>query len=206
MFELEAKSGLVNPDPGPTFRLKYGRAFRGFYVGARTSTHQTNNGGYPERLRGVSSESNTVKSNVIGVGEKYFLSWEVQRVDEIFPNHWIGRDSEQSPAPLPWPAIGSELTTPDNELWGIMKEVVRKRRYVNDEQLRNAVPAAFQNITPNSPLQMNNRTWKRIRLCCELGGNHTDVLDSYGRLYRFILLFLTSQDVNLGVVTSIPDN
>ncbi|PSN39110.1 hypothetical protein C0J52_17481 [Blattella germanica] len=56
---------------------------------------------------------------------------------------------------------------------GIVKEDVRKRRYVYDEQLRNVVRAAFQNITPNTLLPMNNRTWKHIRLCCE------HVLDSH---------------------------
>ena len=99
------------------------------------------------------------------------------RLDQLFPNRWIGRGSTQTPAPLPWPARSPDLTTPDNALWGFVKEQVRRRRYSTDDELKNAIRAAFQLVTPQMLLRMNTRTWRRIKLCYEHGGTHTDILD-----------------------------
>ncbi|PSN51876.1 hypothetical protein C0J52_11581 [Blattella germanica] len=69
-------------------------------------------------------------------------------LNELFLNRWIGRGSRDLPAPLPWPPRSPYLTTPDNALWGVIK----------DEK-------------------MNTRTWRRINLCLQHGGMHTDVVD-----------------------------
>lgn len=99
------------------------------------------------------------------------------RLNELFPNRWIGRGSRDLPAPLPWPPRSPDLTTPDNALWGVIKEEVRKQRYANDDQLKNGVRIAFQKITPVMLQKMNTRTWRRINLCMQHGGMHTDVVD-----------------------------
>lgn len=99
------------------------------------------------------------------------------RLNELFPNRWIGRGSRDLPAPFPWPPRSPDLTTPDNALWGIIKEEVRKKRYVNNDQLKDAVRIAFQNINPVMLQRMSRRTWRRINLCIEHGGIHTDIVD-----------------------------
>ncbi|PSN42777.1 hypothetical protein C0J52_18130 [Blattella germanica] len=86
-------------------------------------------------------------------------------VNELFPNRWIGRGSRDLPAPLPWPPRSPDLTTPDNTLWGVIKEEVRKQQYVNDDQLKNGVRIAFHKITPVMLQKMNTRMWRRINLC-----------------------------------------
>ena len=44
-------------------------------------------------------------------GRKRLLHGKCNAVDEIFQNCCIGRGSEQSLAPLPWPVISPDLTT-----------------------------------------------------------------------------------------------
>lgn len=98
-------------------------------------------------------------------------------LNEHFPGRWIGRGSPTSPAPLPWPPRSPDLTTPDNSLWGIIKGRVAARRYNNNEDLRRAVEDAFRTITPKMLRRMSQRTWRRIRLCVQHQGAHTDSLD-----------------------------
>ena len=99
-------------------------------------------------------------------------------LNEHFPGCWIGRGSPTSPAPLPWPPRSPDLTTPDNSLWGIIKGRVAARRYNNNnEDLPRAVEDAFCTITPKMLRRMSQRTWRRIRLCVQHQGAHTDSLD-----------------------------
>ena len=98
-------------------------------------------------------------------------------LNERFPGRSFGRGSPTSPAPLPWPPRNPDLTTPDNSLWGIIKERVAARRYNNNEDLRRAVEDAFRTITLKMLRPMSQRTWRRIRLCVQHQGPHTDSLD-----------------------------
>lgn len=98
-------------------------------------------------------------------------------LNQHFPGRWIGRGSPASPAPLTWPPRSPDLTTPDNSLWGIIKGQVSARRYNNNEDLQKAVEEAFQTITPEILQRMSERTWRRIRLCYDHNGEHTDPLD-----------------------------
>lgn len=100
-----------------------------------------------------------------------------RRLNEVLPDRWIGRGSSNCPAPMPWPPRSPDLTTADNALWGFIKEEVRKHRYVTNEQLRNGVREAFARVTPVMLKRMSKRTWRRIQLCVDNGGMHTDVLD-----------------------------
>ena len=54
---------------------------------------------------------------------------------------------------------------------------VAARRYNNNEDLSRAVEDAFRTITPKMPRRMSQRTWRRIRLCVQHQGAHTDQLD-----------------------------
>jgi hypothetical protein len=52
----------------------------------------------------------------------YFALHMRDYLNETFPGWWIGRGSEASPAPFAWPPRSPDLTTPDNVLWGFIKE------------------------------------------------------------------------------------
>jgi hypothetical protein len=43
-------------------------------------------------------------------------------LNETFPGRRIGIGSEASPTPFAWPPRSPDLTTPDNALWGFIKE------------------------------------------------------------------------------------
>jgi hypothetical protein len=62
-------------------------------------------------------------------------------------------------------------------LWGIVKLKVSQNRYQTTEQLEEAVHTAFQSLTPQMLRKTNHRTWRRIILCAENNGAHTDVID-----------------------------
>jgi len=95
-------------------------------------------------------------------------------LNDRFPGRWTGRGSPTSPAPLPWPPRSPDLTTPDISLWGVIKGRVAARRYNNNEDFRRAVEDAFRTITRNMFRRMSQRTWRRIRLCVQHEGAHTN--------------------------------
>jgi hypothetical protein len=99
-------------------------------------------------------------------------------LNKTFPGLWTGRDSGVSPAPFAWPPRSPNLTTPDNPLWGFIKERVSKMRYRTTEVLWAAVEEAFTNVTPDYLRKTSARTWHRIQLCYNCEGLHTDVLNS----------------------------
>ncbi|GFG29661.1 hypothetical protein Cfor_02972 [Coptotermes formosanus] len=107
------------------------------------------------------------------VGDVAHTSAQRQRT-----RRWIGHGSPTSPAPLPWPPRSPDLTTSENSLWGIIKgRVAARRSNNNNEDLRRAVEDAFRTITPKMLQRMSQRTWRRIRLCVQHQGAHTDSLD-----------------------------
>ena len=112
-------------------------------------------------------------------GAPAHVAFSVHNVlNEHFPGHWIGRDSPTSLAPLPWPPHSPDLTTRDNPLWGIIKGRVAACCYNNNNKdLRRAVEEAFCTITPKMLRCMSQGTWRRIRLCVQHQGSHTDSLD-----------------------------
>jgi hypothetical protein len=99
-------------------------------------------------------------------------------LDETFPEWWIGRGSETSPAPFAWPPRSPNLTTPHSALWGFIKEGVSKMQYRTTEVLRAAVEEAFTHMTTDYLHKTSARTWRRIQLCYDKEGLHTDVLNS----------------------------
>jgi hypothetical protein len=70
-------------------------------------------------------------------------------LNETCPGRWIGRGSEASPAPFAWTPRSLELTTPDNALWGFIKERVSKMWHRTTEVLWTAVEEAFTHVTPD---------------------------------------------------------
>ncbi|KAG2459586.1 TM163 protein, partial [Polypterus senegalus] len=100
------------------------------------------------------------------------------RLNEVFGNRWIRRGSNNNPAPPPWPRRSTDLTTPDNALWGFIKEDLRKRCYSSNDELKHVVRAAFQKVNSQMLQNLSRRTWQRIRLGRDHGGTHPDILDS----------------------------
>jgi hypothetical protein len=99
-------------------------------------------------------------------------------LNKTFPRWWIGRGSEASPAPSAWPPRSPNLTTPDNALWGFIKERVSKMQYRTTKVLRAGVEEAFTHMTPDYLRKTSARTWCRFQLCYDNEGLHTDVLNS----------------------------
>jgi hypothetical protein len=73
---------------------------------------------------------------------------------------------------------GAVLFTPDNALWGFIKERVSKMRYRTTEVIWAAVEEAFAYVTPDYVRKTSARTWRRIQLCYDNEGLYTDVLNS----------------------------
>ena len=90
-----------------------------------------------------------------------------------FPDRWIGRRSNS----FAWPPRSPDLTTPDNSLWGFIKGQVSGIRYETIDQLKHAIIAAFASVSRNSLQKMAQRTWRRMELCKNNEGQHTDPLD-----------------------------
>ncbi|KAJ4427449.1 hypothetical protein ANN_25072 [Periplaneta americana] len=70
-----------------------------------------------------------------------------------------------------------DLTTPDNALWGFIKDKVRNHRYSTKTQLRATVEDAFNEVTLDYLSKTSARTWRRIQLFCENEDLHTDILN-----------------------------
>jgi hypothetical protein len=67
--------------------------------------------------------------------------------------------------------------TLDNSLWGFIKEEVQKSHYSANDELQTAVHTVFQKVTSIMLINMNRRTWRRIRLRRYHEGEHMDVFD-----------------------------
>ena len=96
-----------------------------------------------------------------GAPAHYALSVR-QLLNETFPSRWIGRGSDSFPSPISWPPRSPDLSTPDNSLWGIIKERVAMKKCSTNSELREAVIAAFATISADTLEKMSLRTWRRI--------------------------------------------
>jgi len=61
-----------------------------------------------------------------------------------FPDRWIGRGG-----PIVWPARSPDLNVLDYFVWGYIKALVEHTRDRNENETREAIIAAFNNITPD---------------------------------------------------------
>ncbi|KAJ4451278.1 hypothetical protein ANN_02739 [Periplaneta americana] len=61
---------------------------------------------------------------------------------------------------------------------GFRQELVAQERCDIIDELKDAVRRGFQHITLAMPRRMSHRTWRRIILCEENDGRHTDLLDT----------------------------
>ena len=82
------------------------------------------------------------------------------------------------PVPMKLPTRSPDLTTCDNSLWGYIKYIVSKQHYNSNDELKAVVTLAFGTITPAMSRKMSHRKWRRIILCSENEGQHTDTRDT----------------------------
>jgi hypothetical protein len=108
----------------------------------------------------------------------HFALHVLDYLNKTLPGWWTGRGSEASPAPFAWPPRSPDLTTPDNALWGFIKERVSKMQYCTREVLQAAVEEAFTHVTTDYLCKTSARTWHRIQQCYDNESLHTDVLNS----------------------------
>jgi hypothetical protein len=90
-------------------------------------------------------------------------------LNETFPRRWIGKGSEASPTPFAWHPKKSRSDNARKCSTG----------YCTTEVLWAAVEEAFTHVAPDYLRKTSARTWRRIQLCYDNEGLHTDVLNSY---------------------------
>jgi hypothetical protein len=97
-----------------------------------------------------------------------------QFLDEMLPGRWIGRGSA-----LPWPPRSPDITSCDNALWGIIRQSISRNKVASVNELKEAITAAFREITLQQLRRISRRTWRRILLCKSNGGQHVEKIDSW---------------------------
>jgi len=92
-------------------------------------------------------------------------------LDTRFRDRWIGRGG-----PIAWPARSPDLNVLDYFVWGYIKASVEHLRDGTQDQVRNAIIAAFQTITPNMAHRATRQICRRAQLCLEMQGRHFEQL------------------------------
>ena len=74
--------------------------------------------------------------------------------------------------------IRNDMTMEDiRSAFTVIKGQVSGIRYETIDQLKHAIIAAFASVSRNSLQKMAQRTWRRMELCKNNEGQHTDPLD-----------------------------
>ncbi|XP_066600978.1 uncharacterized protein [Prorops nasuta] len=92
-------------------------------------------------------------------------------LDARFPDRWMGRGG-----PITWPALSPELTPLDFFLWGHIKRLVEKWRESSESEVRDAIAAAFQTLTPDMVHRATRDIVRRAELCLQSRGRHFEQL------------------------------
>lgn len=88
-------------------------------------------------------------------------------LDERFPDKWIGRGG-----PITWPARSPDLNVLDYFVWGHIKAKVEHRRNGTEAEVREAIIAAFNTITPDMAHRATRQITRRAELCIREEGRH----------------------------------
>ena len=90
-----------------------------------------------------------------------------------FPGRWVGRYG-----PTPWPSRSPDLTSCDNALWGMIKRRVHQEKPATVADIRTVVTRTFEDINADLLQKSHARTFRRLRLCVEMGGVQVDPYDT----------------------------
>jgi hypothetical protein len=82
-----------------------------------------------------------------------------------FPEHWIGRRGT-----IDWPARSPDLTPLDFFLWGYGKSCVYKSRPQTIDELKERILQAFENISGELLVRVNNEIYNRFGYCMIANG------------------------------------
>lgn len=84
-----------------------------------------------------------------------------------YPDKWIGRGG-----PITWPARSPDLNVLDFFVWGYIKNLVEDRRNSTQNEVREAIVAAFGTITPDMAHRATRDIVRRAEQCIQEGGRH----------------------------------
>ena len=88
-----------------------------------------------------------------------------------YPDRWIGRGG-----PITWPPRSPDLNILDFFVWGYVKSLVEYCRDNREDQVREAIVAAFNTITPDMAHRATHNVVSRAELCIQEGGRHFEQL------------------------------
>jgi len=84
-----------------------------------------------------------------------------------YPDRWMGRGG-----PIIWPARSPDLNVLDYFIWGYIKDLVEHRRDSTEAEVREAIRAAFNTITPEMAYRATRNITRRAELCLREEGRH----------------------------------
>lgn len=91
-------------------------------------------------------------------------------LDRMFPDRWIGRNG-----PVWWPARSPDLTPLDYFLWGCIKEIVYKTPPRDQDDCRQRIIDAFNEVRERGMVQNAvHNIVRRATLVTEHGGGHIE--------------------------------
>ncbi|EZA53841.1 hypothetical protein X777_06645 [Ooceraea biroi] len=88
-------------------------------------------------------------------------------LDARFPDRWMGRGG-----PIIWPARSPDLNVLDYFVWGYIKTAIEDRRDGTEQEVREAIVAAFDTITPDMAHRATRNITRRAEICVREGGRH----------------------------------
>ena len=92
-------------------------------------------------------------------------------LDTRFPDGWMGRGD-----PIIWPPRSPDLNVLDYFVWGYIKSLVEHRRDGTEQEVREAIVAAFDTITPDMTERATQNIIQRVDACIQEGGSHFEQL------------------------------
>jgi hypothetical protein len=90
-----------------------------------------------------------------------------QFLNARFPDRWMGRGG-----PITWPPRCPDLNVLDYFLWGHVKALIEHRRDGTVHEVRDAIVAAFNTITPEMVQRATRNITRRAELCLRERGRH----------------------------------
>lgn len=101
-------------------------------------------------------------------GAPAHFSREVRNIlDARFPERWMGRNG-----PITWPPRSPDLNVLDYFVWGHVKNLVEHRRDSTENEVREAIVAAFDTITPEMIHRATRNIIRRAEICVREKGRH----------------------------------
>lgn len=92
-------------------------------------------------------------------------------LDAHYPDRWMGRGG-----PIIWPARSPDLNVLDYFVRGHIKDLIEHTRDGTEAEVREAILAAFNTITPEMAYRATRNITRRVELCLRERGRHFEQL------------------------------